>query len=55
MVLIDSYAEIDKGPPLERALGPEEAAKLEARFNALIEHEELEIVDHLPEFSFRKQ
>ena len=55
VVMIDSYAEIDKGPPLQRALGAEEAAKFEEKFNALIEHEELKIVDHLLEFSFRKE
>lgn len=55
VVMIDSYAEIDQGPPLPRALGPEKAAKVEARFNELTVDEELAILDYLPEFSFRKR
>ncbi len=55
VILIDNYAHIDKGPLLSQAVGPEKAAKVEARFNERIVDEDLAILDYLPEFSFRRR
>lgn len=51
---IDNFAHIDKGPPLLRALGPEEAAKIEARFAELIEAETLGIYARILSLSHSK-
>ena len=40
---IDNFAHIDKGPPLVRAVGPDGAAKLEAKFAEVLQAEKLGI------------
>jgi len=54
VLAIEDFAEIDKGPPLARAMGAEEARKVEAKFESLIESREMTIAAFLPEFSYTK-
>ena len=49
--LIDDFAELDKGPPLVRALGPEGAAKLQAKSAELLTGFEVTVLEYLPELS----
>jgi hypothetical protein len=49
---VNDYAEIAKGSPLERALGPEGMAKLTQKAGPLITRLERRIIRHLPDLSY---
>jgi hypothetical protein len=51
VVPLKDTGDLDKGPPLVLALGPEAAAKLEARLDAMTQHSEMRIVKVRPELS----
>jgi hypothetical protein len=50
--LVNDYAEIAKGSPLERALGPEGMVKLTQKAGPLVTRLERRIIRYLPELSF---
>lgn len=52
VVFLDSFAELDKGSPFVRALGPEGAARFFLKFVGLIAHQERVIARFNPELSF---
>jgi hypothetical protein len=52
LVLASDYAELAKGHPLERALGPEGAAKLAQKTGAFVSRLERRIIRYVPELSF---
>ena len=49
---VNDYAELAKGSPIERALGPEGMAKLTQKAAPLITRLERRIIRHLPDLSF---
>ena len=49
----NTYADIDKGPPMVRVLGPEGAAKLEAKLTGIVTHVERTISRYVPDLSFK--
>ena len=49
---IRSMSEIDSGPPLIKALGADEAAKIDARRATLIDSAEMVITKHRPDLSY---
>ena len=51
VIPMKEVGDLDQGPPLVRALGPESAAKLEARLDALSQSSEIRIVKVRPELS----
>jgi hypothetical protein len=52
LVLANDYAELAKGHPLERALGPDGAAKLVQRSGAFVSKLERRIIRYVPDLSF---
>jgi hypothetical protein len=52
VVFLDSFADLGKGSPFVRALGPEGAAKLTGKFAGLIAHQERVIVRFNTDLSF---
>ena len=50
--LVNDFAEIAKGSPMERALGPEGMAKLTQKAGPLVTRLERRIIRYLPELSF---
>lgn len=52
VVFFDSFAEIGKGSPMLRVLGPAGAASLFAKFNGIVAHQERVIARYNPDLSF---
>jgi hypothetical protein len=52
LTLINDYAELTKGSPIERALGPEGMAKLTQKAGPLVTRLERRIIRYLPDLSF---
>lgn len=52
LMLVNDYAEIAKGSPLERALGPEGMTKLTQKAGPLVTRLERRIIRYLPDLSF---
>ena len=48
----DSFAEINKGSPVARALGAEGAEKVNAKMAGIVTHMELWVARYLPEVSY---
>jgi hypothetical protein len=54
LVLHDSFAELEKGPPSRRVLGPEGAAKLAQKLPAgVVTHSESRVMRLVPELTYR--
>jgi hypothetical protein len=53
LVLVNSFADLDKGPAAVRVLGPEGAAKLSAKSAGIITHAERIVIRYDPELSFK--
>ena len=51
VIPLKDTGELDQGPPLTRALGPEAAAKVEARLDAMTQSSQMRIVKVRPELS----
>ena len=51
VIPLKDTGDLDQGPPLTRALGPEAAAKVEARLNAMTQSSEMRIMKVRPELS----
>jgi len=51
--LVNSFADLDKGPAAIRVLGPEGAAKLSAKAAGIITHTERIVIRYDPELSFK--
>jgi len=52
LTLLENFAEIAKGSPLERALGPEGMAKLTQKAGPLVTRLERRIIRYVPDLSF---
>jgi hypothetical protein len=53
LVLVSSFADLDKGPAAVRVLGPEGAAQLSAKTTGIISHTERIVIRYDPELSFK--
>jgi hypothetical protein len=53
LALVNSFADLDKGPAAVRVLGPEGAAKLSAKTAGIISHTERIVIRYDPELSFK--
>jgi hypothetical protein len=53
LTLVNSFADLDKGPAATRVLGPEGAAKLSAKTAGIITHTERIVIRYDPELSFK--
>ena len=53
LTLVNSFAELDKGPAAVRVLGPEGAAKLSAKSAGIISRTERIVIRYDPELSFK--
>jgi hypothetical protein len=52
LMLVNDYAELAKGSPIERVLGPEGMAKLTVKAGPLVTRLERRIIRYLPDLSF---
>jgi hypothetical protein len=51
--LVDTFADLDKGPAATRVLGAEGAAKLTAKTAGIVTHVERKVIRYNPDLSFR--